>query len=365
MPDPNSGPSTDSGRTLFSTLEPEARLLFVRLRSMGDALLLTAPLRALRTEYPRFRVSVLIEPRFAPCFDRNPDIDEVIPTAERKVATVRSLLGRRFDAIVNLHGGPTSLLYSLAVGGPRIGVEGYQYSRFYSRLVPRDAERKHTVDNTMRLFRALGLEAREAPPLHYSPQPEAAAWVRRNVSDPRYAVIHPGALMATKRWSADGFAAIGQRLAHSGLRPVLTAGPGEERVIAETARHVPDSLILLGLTIPRLGELIRGAELYIGNDSGPMHLAAAVGTPTVAVWGSSDSIRWRPWKVDHRVVQNPYECNPCPGYRCLVSKTPLCIESVTIDQVAAAVDSLIPRRRGVEVPGGEGEPMTWRSRIND
>ena len=91
-----------------------------------------------------------------------------------------------------------------------------------------------------------------------------------------------------------------------------------------------------------LAELIRGAQLYVGNDSGPMHLAAAVGTPIVAVWGSSDSRRWRPWAAEHvAIVQNPFECNPCPGYRCLVAPTPLCIESVTVDQAVAAAKQLL------------------------
>jgi ADP-heptose:LPS heptosyltransferase len=72
-----------------------------------------------------------------------------------------------------------------------------------------------------------------------------------------------------------------------------------------------------------------------------MHLAAAVGTPVVVPWGSSDSVRWRPWMVEHRVVQNPFECNPCPGYTCGVAPTPLCIESVTVDQAQFAVDSIL------------------------
>ena len=72
-----------------------------------------------------------------------------------------------------------------------------------------------------------------------------------------------------------------------------------------------------------------------------MHLAAAVGTPIIAIWGSSDSRRWRPWNVEHRVVQNPFECNPCPGYRCLVADSPLCIESVTVEQVDRTVDELL------------------------
>ena len=107
----------------------------------------------------------------------------------------------------------------------------------------------------------------------------------------------------------------------------LTCGPGEEAYAGQVAKEIPKSSIMLGLTIPELAELIRGARLYIGNDSGPMHLAAAVGTPTIAVWGSSDSRRWRPWGVDHRVIQNPFECNPCPGYRCLVAPTRLFVSN--------------------------------------
>ena len=137
-------------------------------------------------------------------------------------------------------------------------------------------------------------------------------------------------------------AQVARSLAARGFTIVVTSGPGEESFASQVAREVESAtVILLGLTIPELAELIRGARLYIGNDSGPMHLAAAVGTPTVAVWGSSDSRRWRPWSVRHRVVQNPFECNPCPGYRCLVADSPLCIESVTVEQVNAAVERIV------------------------
>ena len=147
--------------------------------------------------------------------------------------------------------------------------------------------------------------------------------------------------MATKRWEAGRFAAVARQLASRNLTIVVTAGPGEESYALEVAQRIEGTVILLGLSIPELGELIRGARIYLGNDSGPMHLAAAVGTPAVAVWGSSDSRRWRPWGVEHRVVQNPFECNPCPGYRCLVANSPLCIESVTVDQVHAAVEEVL------------------------
>jgi ADP-heptose:LPS heptosyltransferase len=150
--------------------------------------------------------------------------------------------------------------------------------------------------------------------------------------------------MKTKRWEAARFAEVARNLIAKKFTVVVTCGPGEQAFVADVTKAIPDTVIVLGLRIPELAELIRGARLYIGNDSGPMHLAAAVGTPVVAVWGSSDSRRWRPWGVTHQVVQNPFECNPCRGYRCHVAKTPLCIQSVTVEQVNAAAEELLGTR---------------------
>jgi ADP-heptose:LPS heptosyltransferase len=193
----------------------------------------------------------------------------------------------------------------------------------------------------MAAFRWLGVRREVAPALRFENHESETAHIRERLRGRTYAVIHPGSVMSTKRWEADRFAAVARSLAGRGLTIVVTSGPGEESSAGEVARGIAGSVILLGLTIPQLAELIRGATLYLGNDSGPMHLAAAVGTPTIAVWGSSDSRRWRPWGVDHRLIQNPFECNPCPGYRCLVAETPLCIESVTVEQVNTAVEELV------------------------
>jgi ADP-heptose:LPS heptosyltransferase len=310
---------------------------------MGDCLLLTSPVHALKQEFPQFRVSVLVESRFAECFDRNPDFDEVLKTPG-KVQTALSLLGKRFDAVINLHGGPTSFAYTWSARGKRIGAQHYRFARMYDHLTPAPDSSVHTVENALALFRALGLRAVEPPPLRYEKHPLEAAQIKENLKGQPYVVIHPASLFTTKRWSPERFAEVGRALKKRRLAVVLTCGPGEERVVGEVAKDILNAKILLGLKIPALAELIRGARLFIGNDSGPMHLAAAVGTPTVAVWGSSDSRRWRPWKVEHRVVQNPFECNPCPGYRCLVAKSPLCIESVTVEQVVTAALELLGKK---------------------
>ena len=306
---------------------------------MGDCLLLTGPIRALKQEFPDFRITVLVESPFAPCFDGNPDVNVMI--AGSKVSTGARLLTRHFHAIVNLHGGPTSLVYSCLAWGRRVGAEHYRGAFLYQGHVPPPESTAHTVESTMNVFRWLGVRAEQAPALHYAVHSNEAARVRETLKDRRYVVLHPGSIMSTKRWEPRRFAEAARTLAERGFTIVVTSGPGEELFASQVAQEIEGTVILLGLTIPQLAELIRGAHLYIGNDSGPMHLAAAVGTPTIAVWGSSDSRRWRPWSVAHRVVQNPFECNPCPGYRCLVADSPLCIESVTVAQVNSAADELL------------------------
>ena len=306
---------------------------------MGDCLLLTSPIRALKAEFPRFRISVAVESRFAECFDGNPDIDEII-AIPRKTSAAR-LLTRRFHAIVNLHGGPTSLLYAMLAWGPRLGSEGYRFGKLYQGRFPVSEPSVHSVSGTLSILQWFGLAQTSAPPLRFEPHPAEAERMREIMGSRKYVVIHPGALMDTKRWAPERFGELARALHDAGLRIAITAGPGEEAVVAQVAQTAPDPLMLLGLSIPELAELIRGAELFAGNDSGPMHLAAAVGTPVVALWGSSSSARWHPWQVEHRVVQNPFECNPCPGYRCLVAETPTCIESVTVKQAVDASKELL------------------------
>jgi ADP-heptose:LPS heptosyltransferase len=327
-------------KDLFHRLRPNARILLIRLRSMGDCLLLTSPVRALKEEFPQFRVSVLVDARFADCFDGNPDFSEVI-VVKKKSRTALRLMFRRFKVIINLHGGPTSLMYALAANGKRVGAEQFQYSRLYHGLTPRPDPAAHTAESMLAAFQWMGVRQQKPPALRYEVHATESSRIREKLAGRPYVVIHPASVMATKRWEAERFGDVARSLSQQNFKIVVVAGPGEESFAGRVAQKIDGSAIMLGRSIPELAEIIRGARLYIGNDSGPMHLAAAVGTPTIAVWGSSDARRWHPWSVDHRVVQNPFECNPCPGYRCLVAKSPLCIESVTVDQVNAAVEEIL------------------------
>src|SRR5687768_1823320 len=181
---------------------------------MGDCLLLTGPVRALKEEYPGFRISVLVESRFAPCFDGNPDFEEIIPIT-RKSSSVR-LLFRRFHAVLNLHGGPTSLAYAMLAWGPRIGAAQYQYSRLYHDVVPAPEPRAHTTVNTMSAFQWLGLRQESAPPLRFEPHATEAARMRDTLLGRPYVVMHPGALQQTKCWAPSRFAELGRYLQGEG-----------------------------------------------------------------------------------------------------------------------------------------------------
>jgi ADP-heptose:LPS heptosyltransferase len=129
---------------------------------------------------------------------------------------------------------------------------------------------------------------------------------------------------------------------------VFIAGDGEGAKLDAVARAHGKALIRLeGLPLPELVALLEPAALFVGNDSGPAHIAAALNRPLVVLFGSSNSTVWRPWRASHEIVQNHYACNPCRGDRCYAFAQPECILSITLEQVRAAVERVLaPASRG-------------------
>jgi ADP-heptose:LPS heptosyltransferase len=156
-------------------------------------------------------------------------------------------------------------------------------------------------------------------------------------------VVHPTALFATKQWSPEHFAALGVGL-ESWFPVVYSCGPGESHVLDAVEKSAGKELCRLeGTGLRHFAAALAGARLFIGNDSGPAHMAAAVGIPGVVIFSSSSSAQWAPWRprAMWRVVQNHYDCNPCPGDRCYQFARPECILSVTLDQVHSAVQGVL------------------------
>ena len=132
-------------------------------------------------------------------------------------------------------------------------------------------------------------------------------------------------------------------MAEQGLDPLILAGPSEGHLLAglrefERFDHLP---------LPEMMSLLRGAEVFVGNDSGPAHVAAAFGVPCVVIFGSSNSRVWHPWKTRYEVVETAWECKPCPGDRCYAFDEPRCILTVEVERVKRAVQAVLVARPAV------------------
>jgi ADP-heptose:LPS heptosyltransferase len=340
--------------SILPNLPPGAEILIIRLRSLGDVVMLTPALAALHAWRPDLKLSVLVQPPFDAVLEGNPAVSEIL-LYPGFLAAARELRRRKFPVTFNQHGGPTSAFLTIHAGSPhRVCWERCQFGFFYNVRVPDPAETEsnkqlHTIEHRLQQFYCTGLP--EGPILRAQvfPQPDAMESVSRKLReydvDPRtpYLVLHPGAAYFTKRWSLAEFAESAKQLKKTyGLFPIVILGPGDRSISDEVQLNLGSvAPIFDSLTLRELIALIAGAQLFLGNDSGPAHLATAAGRPVVVIFGSSDSATWRPWQVPHRVVQNEFACNPCRGDRCYAFAEPQCILSIAPEQVRDACDSLL------------------------
>lgn len=360
----------------------------IRLRSIGDIILLTPALCLLKAWRPDLRVSVMVEPRFQELLENNPDVEEIVaPAAGRgwnkiksRWQTVRELRARHFSLCLNLHGGPTSAFLARWSGATcKVGFHHYRGRGAYDILVP-DARMilghpdVHTAELQAAAFFHLGLPKSEVPRARIFVSSRHYDWWERKRAefglsvDQGYVLIHPTALYATKQWAPDNFGQIGNYLElEKRLIPIYSCGPGESAVLDAVKRAVGSPLRRLeGASLGEFAAALSGARLFLGNDSGPAHMAQALGRPSVVIFGSSSSVIWGPWPRPEssaavkktrpentaQVVQNSYECNPCPGDRCYRFERPECILSVKYEQVQSAVDDVL-MRSGLPAPAGD------------
>ena len=336
-------------RPILERIGPAGSVALIRLRSLGDTVLTTPAIRMLRRSLPQGRIHVVIERRFAGVLEDHPDIDGIL-TIDRNAALQEKLgLLRRIRSLGaglcwDLHGGSTSAwLTALSRAPHRAGYAHFRHGWAYNARIPRAQEvlgrepqaAVHTAEHHAAGALFLGARpAKDGPDIPAASLGARAAPGRRRP----YAVLHPTAAFFTKQWSAANFRRIAASIRERrGLDPVFIAGPGEEAALADLEGFEC-------LRAPALGELktlLAGARLFVGNDSGPAHAAAAFQVPSVVIFGSSNSAVWRPWKAPHRVVETSWDCKPCPGDRCYAFDEPRCILSVEPDAVERAIDDLL------------------------
>jgi len=277
---------------LLDRLRPGSRIDVIRLRSLGDCVLTTPALALLKAHRPDLEISVVVEPRFAAVFEGNPDVTAVRPDLARKPA--------RPDLVLNFHGGTRSMLLTLRSGARfRAGFAHHRYSFIYSHKIPRAQEilgteqRVQSAEHLASAMFWLGVPRTEIPRaklVALQPPPDLGP----------YAVIHPFASAPDKTWPAERFVSVGTHLREScGLKPIFLAGPGDDPSPFsgfQVWRNAP---------LERVKSLMSGASLFIGNDSGPAHVAAAFGVPVVVLFGASDPIVWAPWRTESQILTSP------------------------------------------------------------
>jgi predicted lipopolysaccharide heptosyltransferase III len=350
---------------LFQSLPENSRVLFIRVRNLGEVVLDSANLRALKRWRPDLQISILVEAIYTDLYSADPDI-EAIPLVRGAPAKRSSLAARlgvikkiragKFAAAINLHGGPTSAQLTFVSGAKfRVGAAHFRHGYAYNLRIPPAEEvlgRKdlHTVEYQFGQFKWLGLPGEEAPPTGIFVDPQMRERARRKLlaagieDEKPYAVLAPTNEFYTKRWPAERYAATAEKLIDRGFQIVMTGAPTEEQRAQLAAVQEASKYRLSALSALSIGELvavIAGGRLFVGNDSGPAHIAAAVKTPAVVLFGPASSVRWRPWGVPSALVQNYFPCNPCAMYTCHAFDEPECIRSISIDQVMKGAEEVL------------------------
>jgi predicted lipopolysaccharide heptosyltransferase III len=339
------------------------RVLVVRLRSIGDTVLATPTLAALRRHLPGARLDVLLEDWVAPLLEGSPDVDRVVTVRRKSQASrfsvARELRAARYDVVYNLHGGSTAALLTRATGAPhRVGYKSYAYSALHNHLAPPSSElwgrpKTHSAEQQLALAGWTGVPVTDRPRSRLAVTPAAAARVAERLdkaglgAETPFALLHPAAAFETKTWAASNFARVVEHLASRGLAAVAVAGPDESKVVEELRTHARAPVIsFTDLSLPELAALASRASLFVGNDSGVAHVAAAVGAPSVVVFGSSNVAHWGPWTdAPSEVVREEMPCAPCPGYTCSEFDAPECIRRIPVERVTAAVERVLEAKK--------------------
>ena len=309
------------------------RILVVRLRSIGDTVLTTPALIALRRFLPDAQIDVLLEDWVAPVLDGFDVVDNVL-TVKRgdtkdRLRMMAKLRMRGYDVALNLHGGTTAGFFTLASGAKyRVGFESYRPQFFYNRLAPASSEfwrreKTHSAEQQLALLGWTGVPVADRPKTRLTVKPELedfAARVFREYEideDYPFALIHPTSAFETKHWGTENFAAAVKFLYELGIISVAVGTKDDLPVLLDLFDKSPLQVLLHNKTLPEITAMAARAKIFVGNDSGIAHIAAAVNTPSVVIFGSSNVAHWRPWTdAPHEVVTENLPCAPCAGYKC-------------------------------------------------
>lgn len=313
----------------------------------------TPAVAALKRALPHASLTYVVEEPYRRLVEGNPDIEEIIPIPPRQsilsfLGLVRRVRREKFDLAIDFHGGPRASRIAWFSGARlKVGYELKHKGFIYDLRVPRHREGApiHSVENHIHMVRAAGVEVKEPWPeltLPAAGKKETERvdrlWAGHGLSGVRAVVLHIGAGNEFRDWGAQNLGLLAARLAGvPGVRVILV-GSRQDIPKAEEVRRkgAQAALTLAGeLNLIELREVISRAALFVGPDSGPMHVAASTSTPIVALFGPNLPEYNAPWKAAATVIEKKLECRPCKQRSCLTGDF-RCLRSITVDEVYGA-----------------------------
>jgi len=349
-------------------LQGVRRVLVTKLRHHGDVLLASPVFSVLKNHAPQAEIDALVYADTAAMLSGNPAVSQVfgidrgwkdqglIGQAGAEWGLLQQLRSRDYDLLLHLSEHPRGawlarLLgprYSVAADYPRVR---RWWKQSFSHLSPLPKNgRRHMVELNLDLLRRIGVQPGESErKLCFVPGEEAEREVSGmltglGLAPGGYIHLHPASRWQFKCWPAAKTADLIDKLQALGQRVLVTAAPDAEeldlvariRALATT----PFADLCGKLTLKQLGAVAQHARLFIGVDSAPMHIASAMQTPVVALFGPSGEFNWGPWQVPHRVVSSSHSCRPCGNDGCGGGKVSECLSMLPVSEVLRAVQAL-------------------------
>jgi ADP-heptose:LPS heptosyltransferase len=327
------------------------KALLVRLSAIGDVVH-TLPVAAVLKQRG-FDVDWVVEPSARPLVDGNPAVSGAIAAPPARAGSLprawcaaRGLRGRRHDVALDLQGLWKSAAWARASGARRVGGFAGPWRReplseiLVAERMRLDPEPAHVIDKNLALLRALDIEAQGRREFPLPPAPTEARRVDDQLAANSwgdFAVVNPGGGWASKLWPPASFGKVAEALAARGIVPVVTWGPGEQECAeAVVAASGKTARMCFPTTLLEYVELARRARVVVAGDTGPLHLACAVGAPVVGVFGPTDPARNGPFGPGDITVRRQPLCSPCHRRRCSVHQGVMA--AIPPSEVVAAVD---------------------------
>ena len=337
-----------------------ARALVVKLRHHGDVLLAAPVLSVLKAHAPQLEVDALVYDDTAPMLDGHPALAQLHCIGRRwrslspwsrlskERGLLRALRARRYDLLVHLTEHPRGAWLAQLLGvryavAPIQRERGAWWRKSFTHLYPL-VRNRHMVEVNLDALRRIGIQPGvNERKVQFVPGPAAERRIAELGLPVGFVHLHPASRWTFKCWSAERNAQLADRLAAEGHPVVLTSAPNGTAFVDEIIGQATSKPLNLAgqLSLKELGALTARARLFIGVDSMPMHLAAAMGTPTVALFGPSSEDEWAPWNVKQRVVTSTHSCRPCRVDGCGGGKVSECLTLLPVDAVHAAARELL------------------------